>query len=97
MRLGRCDPSRLGGAVARRHHIPARTIAAPGAILASAWALTVTGELPANLLVSLARVAAGFAIGTLAGLSCLGEDVVDAPMQMPRTLPFLAPAPLFIL
>ena len=92
-------------ALSRAGVIPARTIAAPSAILASAWALTITGELPANLLVSLARVAAGFAIGsvigvvlaTLAGLSRLGEDVVDAPMQMLRTLPFLALVPLFIL
>ncbi len=92
-------------ALSRAGIIPARTIAAPSAILSSAWALTVTGELPANLLVSLARVAAGFAIGTLAGvvlatlagLSRLGEDVVDAPMQMLRTLPFLALVPLFIL
>jgi sulfonate transport system permease protein len=92
-------------ALSRAGVIPARTIAAPSAILGSAWALTVTGELPANLLVSLARVAAGFAIGavagvvlaTLAGLSRLGEDVVDAPMQMLRTLPFLALVPLFIL
>jgi len=92
-------------ALSRAGVIPARTIAAPSAILDSAWALTVTGELPANLLVSLARVAAGFSVGavagvvlaTLAGLSRLGEDVVDAPMQMLRTLPFLALVPLFIL
>lgn len=85
--------------------ISPRTIAAPSAILASAWGLTVTGELPFNLLVSLLRVMAGFAIGTVAGivlasvagLSRLGEDVVDAPMQMLRTLPFLALVPLFIL
>ena len=92
-------------ALSRAGVISPRTIAAPSAIVASAWDLTVTGELPANLLVSLARVAAGFAIGavagvvlaTLAGLSRLGEDVVDAPMQMLRTLPFLALVPLFIL
>jgi sulfonate transport system permease protein len=85
--------------------ISPRTIAAPSAILASAWTLTITGELPANLLVSLARVATGFVIGAsiggalavVAGLSRLGEDIVDAPMQMLRTLPFLALVPLFIL
>jgi sulfonate transport system permease protein len=33
----------------------------------------------------------------VAGLSRLGEDVVDAPVQMLRTLPFLALVPLFIL
>ena len=54
---------------------------------------------------SLARVAAGFGIGAVvgaalalvAGLSRLGEDIADAPMQMLRTLPHLALVPLFIL
>jgi sulfonate transport system permease protein len=95
----------LWEALSRAGAISPRTIAAPSTILASAWDLTVTGELPWNLLVSLARVAAGFAIGTvlgmtlatIAGLSKLGEEVVDAPMQMLRTLPFLALVPLFIL
>ena len=95
----------MGGRIPCRPLFSPRTIAAPSAILASAWELTATGELPGNLLVSLARVAAGFAIGTAAGivlasaagLSRLGEDLVDAPMQMLRTLPFLALVPLFIL
>jgi sulfonate transport system permease protein len=80
--------------------ISPRTIAAPSAILASAWTLTITGELPANLLVSLARVATGFVIGASIGGALAvvaGEDIVDAPMQMLRTLPFLALVPLFIL
>ena len=92
-------------ALSRAGVISAHTIAAPSAILATAWDLTRTGELPENLLVSLARVAAGFGIGAVAGaalalvagLSRLGEDIVDAPMQMLRTLPFLALVPLFIL
>jgi len=85
--------------------IPARTLAAPSTILASAWGLTVTGELPYHLLVSLERVVIGLAIGVtiggglaiIAGLSRRGEEIVDAPMQMLRTLPFLALVPLFIL
>jgi sulfonate transport system permease protein len=92
-------------ALSRAGVIPARTIAAPSAILATAFDLSITGELPVNLLVSLARVAAGFAIGsvlgvvlgTVAGLSRRGEDVLDAPLQMLRTLPHLALVPLFIL
>jgi sulfonate transport system permease protein len=92
-------------ALSRAGVIPARTIAAPSAILATAWDLTRTGELPFNLIVSLARVAAGFIIGsalgvvlaTAAGLSRRGEDVLDAPLQMLRTLPHLALVPLFIL
>ncbi|MBB5692998.1 ABC transporter permease [Muricoccus pecuniae] len=85
--------------------ISPRTLAAPSTILVTAWELLVTGELPRHLLVSLGRVASGLAIGVttgialalVAGLSRLGEEVVDAPMQMLRTLPFLALVPLFIL
>lgn len=85
--------------------IAPRTLAAPTTILASAWELLASGELPRHLLVSLGRVATGLAIGVTAGivlalvsgLSRLGEEVVDAPMQMLRTLPFLALVPLFIL
>jgi sulfonate transport system permease protein len=85
--------------------IAPRTLAAPTTIIATAWELLVSGELPHHLLVSLARVAAGLAIGVttgvalalVAGLSRLGEEIVDAPMQMLRTLPFLALVPLFIL
>lgn len=85
--------------------IPARTLAAPSTVLATAWDLLRSGELPYHLFVSLGRVAAGLGIGLtlgtllalVAGLSRRGEDVVDAPMQMLRTLPFLALVPLFIL
>jgi len=82
-----------------------RTLAAPSSILVTAWGLTVSGELPYHLLVSLQRVAVGLGLGVttggvlaiVAGLSRRGEDIVDAPMQMLRTLPFLALVPLFIL
>jgi len=92
-------------ALSRAGVIPATVIAAPSAILATAWELMRTGELGENLLVSLARVAAGFVIGAaagaalalVAGLSRLGEDIADAPMQMLRTLPHLALVPLFIM
>ena len=85
--------------------ISPRTLAAPSTILATAWDLLLSGELPHHLLVSLGRVAAGLGIGVaagialalVAGLSRIGEEVVDAPMQMLRTLPFLALVPLFIL
>lgn len=85
--------------------ISPRTLAAPSTVLVSAWELTASGELPHHLLVSLGRVLSGLAIGVtagtllalVAGLSRLGEEVVDAPMQMLRTLPFLALVPLFIL
>ena len=82
-----------------------RTLASPAQILATTWTMVASGELPWNLLVSLGRAGAGLAIGVaagtvlavVAGLSRLGEDLVDAPVQMLRTLPFLALVPLFIL
>ena len=82
-----------------------RVLAAPTTILAAAWGLLMSGELVTNMAVSLERVAIGLAIGitvgtslaVVSGLSRLGEDLVDAPMQMLRTLPFLALVPLFIL
>ena len=85
--------------------ISPRTLAAPSTVLASAWELLLSGELPRHLLVSLGRVALGLGIGVtagaalalVAGLSRLGEEIVDSPLQMLRTLPFLALVPLFIL
>ena len=82
-----------------------RVLASPAQILASASTLTASGELPWHVAVSLGRVSAGLAIGVavgaalaiVAGLSRLGETIVDAPVQMLRTLPFLALVPLFIL
>ena len=82
-----------------------RTLASPLQIVETATGLIRSGELPWNMLVSLGRAAAGLAIGLMigsalalaAGLSKLGEDIVDAPVQMLRTLPFLALVPLFIL
>jgi len=85
--------------------ISARIIAAPTAILATAWSLTVSGQLLPDLLVSLGRVFVGVTIGIsagivfalLAGLSRAGEDAVDPPMQMLRAIPLLGLTPLLIL
>ncbi len=85
--------------------IPTRMLASPAAIAGAAYSLMASGVLEHNLAVSLARVAVGLTIaivaGTVlalvAGLSRLGEDAVDAPLQMMRTLPHLALVPLFIL
>ena len=85
--------------------ISTRMVASPAAILSSFWTLTASGVLPQNLLVSLARVGVGLSIAIVAGtvlalasgLSRLGEDLVDAPLQMLRTMPHLALVPLFIL
>lgn len=85
--------------------IDSRLVASPIAIFGSLWALIGSGVLISNLLISLGRVALGLAIGVtagaifalIAGLSHRGEDAVDAPLQMIRTMPHLALVPLFIL
>ena len=85
--------------------ISPRVLAAPTAVLGTAWTLLIGGDLVANMAISLQRVALGLLIGVVvgtstalvAGLSRWGEDIVDAPMQMLRTLPFLALVPMFIL
>jgi sulfonate transport system permease protein len=82
-----------------------KTLAAPSDILATAWDLTVSGDLPSALLVSLERAALGLllgvvaavALGAAAGLSKTGDALVDPPMQMIRTLPLFGLVPLFIL
>jgi sulfonate transport system permease protein len=85
--------------------ISPRTLAAPSQVIASFVQLTADGALQHHLLVSLGRVAKGMAValivgGSLAlasGLSRAGEYLIDAPMQMLRTLPVLALIPFFIL
>jgi sulfonate transport system permease protein len=77
----------------------------PAAVAESFWQLIVTGQLWPNLLISVQRVAAGLALGMaigtvlglVASLSRLGEDAIDATVQMARTLPHLALIPLMIL
>jgi sulfonate transport system permease protein len=85
--------------------ISPRTLAAPSQVIASFIQLTSDGALQHHLLVSLGRVAKGMAVALLvggslalaAGLSRPGEYLIDAPMQMLRTLPVLALIPFFIL
>ncbi|GAC1032861.1 ABC transporter permease subunit [Pseudomonas sp. No.21] len=85
--------------------LPARIIAAPSAIGDTLWQMIASGELAGHLWVSLKRALSGLAIGVslgavlalLAGLSRRGELIIDSPVQMLRTLPFLAIVPLFIL
>lgn len=85
--------------------VPARTLASPAMIAGTFAALITSGELPRHLPVSLGRVATGLGIGIvvsttfafIAGLSRRDEDLLDATLQMLRTLPFLALVPLFVL
>lgn len=80
-------------------------VASPFQIALTGWTLVKDGTLQTNLLVSLARAGvglgiafvAGVGLALIAGLSRLGEDIVDAPVQILRTLPALALVPLFIL
>jgi sulfonate transport system permease protein len=84
--------------------IPPRILAAPSAVAGTFWQLLASGELATHLGVSLLRAGTGFALGAavgaslalVAGLSRLGELAIDPPVQMLRTLPFLALVPLFI-
>lgn len=85
--------------------IDERTIASPAQIAQRAVELVQDGTLGSATLVSLRRVALGFLIGAtigltlavVAGLSTIGENAIDPPMQMLRTLPHFGLIPLFIL
>jgi sulfonate transport system permease protein len=82
-----------------------RTLAAPSQVALSFLDLTSNGALQHHLLISLARVAKGLALAIviggglalIAGLTRTGEYLIDAPMQMLRTLPVLALVPFFII
>jgi sulfonate transport system permease protein len=84
--------------------LPTSKLASPLTVLNAASGLVADGELGQALLVSLRRVAVGFVIGAavavvlgmLAGLSRWADVMVDPPVQMLRTLPFLGLIPLFI-
>jgi sulfonate transport system permease protein len=80
------------------------TLAPPSAVWHVFRDLAGSGELWSNVTVSLRRVVIGLAIGVaigaafglIAGLSRIGEELVDAPLQMLRTLPFLGLLPLLL-
>jgi sulfonate transport system permease protein len=80
-------------------------LAAPVKIAATGLDLVQNGTLIDAITVSLQRAAAGFVLGTVAGvglalvagLSRIGEHAVDPPMQMLRALPLFGLIPLFIL
>ncbi|MFT8473484.1 ABC transporter permease [Acetobacter persici] len=82
-----------------------RLVASPVQILGTAWSLVQDGTLATNMSASLLRAVAGLSLALVAGislalisgLSWVGETIVDAPLQILRTLPVLALVPLFIL
>ncbi|MER6417751.1 ABC transporter permease [Streptomyces sp. NPDC001137] len=80
-------------------------LASPGRIAQVAGDLIGDGSLASALGTSLQRVAFGLLLGTaigtglalVSGLFRIGEDLVDAPVQMLRTVPFVGLIPLFII
>ncbi len=89
--------------------VPAQKLPPPTTVWHSAVTLITAnnaayGTLQGAMLVSLERVAIGFAaggaaglvLGVIAGLSRLGENSVDPVMQMLRTLPLFGLIPVFI-
>ncbi len=85
--------------------LPDTVLPAPFAVAASAWQLTLSGELPHHLGVSFLRAMAGlvvgggigFALGLANGLSVLSDRLTDTTLQMARNVPHLALIPLVIL
>lgn len=85
--------------------ISEQQLSPPQAVLAALVDLLGSGVLLTNLLASLQRslsglaigISAGLALGLLTGLSRLGDQLIDPVLQMLRTVPFLAIAPLLVL
>ncbi|MGW3469973.1 ABC transporter permease [Saccharopolyspora sp. NPDC000995] len=81
------------------------TLASPATVAGTAVELWDEGRLQEAIAASLQRVGAGLVIGvvvaivlaTLSGLFRRGEDIIDAPMQMLRTVPVIGLIPLLII
>lgn len=79
-------------------------LASPWDTLRAAWDLLQSGALSEAVGLSLWRATIGVTLGTtlglvlgvLAGYWLWGENLIDANMQMLRTVPFVALAPVFI-
>ncbi|MFD4548936.1 ABC transporter permease [Streptomyces sp. NPDC058466] len=80
-------------------------IPAPWTVLRTAGHLWTDGTLPTDVLTSLERAGYGFALGLTAGvllalaagLSRVGEALIDGTVQLNRAIPTLGLIPLFIL
>ncbi|MDI3404104.1 ABC transporter permease [Streptomyces cavernicola] len=85
--------------------LTADVLASPGTIARVGRDLIADGSLTSAMGVSLQRVALGVLLGAvvgtvlalLSGLFRAGEDLVDASVQMLRTVPFVGLIPLFII
>lgn len=84
---------------------PSTLLPSPAAVLDAGLRLTLSGELPHNLWVSLLRALGGLAIGGAIGfvfglanaVSKVSEILSDSTLQMARNIPHLALIPLVIL
>ncbi|MFQ6331322.1 ABC transporter permease [Nocardia sp. CWNU-33] len=80
------------------------TLPAPWTVAETAGDLISDGRLQSNLLTSVKRAGVGLGLGVvigvvlavIAGLSRIGEALVDGPIQIKRAIPTLALIPLFI-
>jgi sulfonate transport system permease protein len=85
--------------------LPPDKLSSPWTVLQAGIETARSGELGDAFAVSIGRVGLGFLIGAsiavflgvVAGLSNWGNVLIDPPVQMLRTLPFLGLIPLFIL
>ena len=84
--------------------VDSRTLSSPQEVWDAAQRLRETGALQDNILVSFQRAMIGLAIGVVvgvalavaSGLSRIGENLIDANLQILRSLPILALVPLAI-
>ncbi|MBD1553127.1 ABC transporter permease [Pseudomonas typographi] len=84
--------------------LSADLLPSPAQVIAACVGLVSDGDLAQALSISLYRAFVGFFIGSgiglvlglFAGLLKVGEQLVDAPMQIFRAIPFIALLPLFI-
>jgi sulfonate transport system permease protein len=85
--------------------LPQIIVGSPVAVWDQGVSLVRDGELGAAIAASLQRVGigllfgvgAGIALALISGLSRIGEDIFDAPLQMLRTVPFVGIIPLLII
>jgi len=85
--------------------LPKQVLAGPATVISAGADLWHTGELQAAIRISMLRAVTGLAIGgsigvvlaLLSGLFRIGEDLIDATVQMLRTIPVVALIPLLII
>ena len=82
-----------------------RMLSAPWTVVGTAGDLIADGRLQGHVLASLERAALGFAAGAVigtalalaAGVSRIGEALIDGPVQIKRAIPTIGLIPLLIL